>query len=283
MEAPPETETRAVAPASSSNFRDKPLASRALVLAGGPLANYLAAILLYFGLFATVGVRGPVVAIEVDRVQASVAEQLDLQVGDELVAVANVPIDLSRDGRDVLELAEANRGETVALEIRRDGVQRTVSVPIPADSDESLPFAPGRRYDGWVPVGLGEAARLSVEKPWAITVLQLEGLGRLLRFDTQNAKPTGPVGIVREIANQASEGLIPLLLTTAFISTLLGLFNLLPIPALDGGRLVFLAWEGVTRRRANPNIEEAVHAYGLLALLALILVVTFFDVNRLVS
>ena len=67
----------------------------------------------------------------------------------------------------------------------------------------------------------------------------------------------------------------------ALISTLLGMFNLLPLPALDGGRLTFLAFEGITRRRTNPRVEEMVHGYGMLALLALMVLVTVGDVRRL--
>jgi regulator of sigma E protease len=68
---------------------------------------------------------------------------------------------------------------------------------------------------------------------------------------------------------------------TAFISTLLGLFNLLPLPALDGGRLAFLGFEAVARRRANPRIEEMVHGYGMLVLLLLLVYVTYGDIRRL--
>jgi regulator of sigma E protease len=65
------------------------------------------------------------------------------------------------------------------------------------------------------------------------------------------------------------------------ISTLLGMFNLLPLPALDGGRLTFLLYEAVARRRANPRVEEMVHGYGMLALLALILVITVGDIRSM--
>jgi regulator of sigma E protease len=64
------------------------------------------------------------------------------------------------------------------------------------------------------------------------------------------------------------------------LSAYLGGFNLLPLPALDGGRLVFLAYEAVTRRRANTQIEARIHMVGFVMLLALLVVVTFFDVRR---
>jgi regulator of sigma E protease len=80
------------------------------------------------------------------------------------------------------------------------------------------------------------------------------------------------------VAEQAEKGLLPFVRILIAISVALGLFNLLPFPALDGGRLVFLGYEVVTRRRPNERIEAAVHAIGLLFLLSVIVLVTFRDV-----
>jgi regulator of sigma E protease len=86
---------------------------------------------------------------------------------------------------------------------------------------------------------------------------------------------SGPVGIVRETAKALKDGFAIYLFFIGVISAYLGAFNLLPIPALDGGRLMFLAYEATTRKRPNPQIEAQVHAVGLVMLLALIVVVTF--------
>jgi regulator of sigma E protease len=83
------------------------------------------------------------------------------------------------------------------------------------------------------------------------------------------------VGIVRETARAARGGLAPFFSILGLISAYLGAFNLLPIPALDGGRLMFLAYEATTRRRPDPKVEAQVHAVGLVMMLALVLVVTF--------
>jgi regulator of sigma E protease len=89
------------------------------------------------------------------------------------------------------------------------------------------------------------------------------------------------VGIVKHIKRSAEAGLVPFLMTAAFISTLLGLFNLLPLPALDGGRIAFLGYEVVARRPASGRVEGLVHGVGMLALLALIAFATIGDIKKL--
>jgi len=114
-----------------------------------------------------------------------------------------------------------------------------------------------------------------------VSKLQLVGLWDLVTAKT-TGPVSGPVAIVGHIKEAADRGLPKFIEITAIISTLLGLFNLLPLPALDGGRLAFLVYEGVARRRASPRIEEMVHGYGMVALLGLILFVTIGDVRRLI-
>jgi regulator of sigma E protease len=93
--------------------------------------------------------------------------------------------------------------------------------------------------------------------------------------------PSGPVGIVRATGEAASAGLVPLLFFAAFLSLNLGILNLLPIPALDGGRLLFLAVEAVRGRPLDPLKEQRVHYVGLVVLIGLIVLISFNDVLRL--
>jgi regulator of sigma E protease len=100
------------------------------------------------------------------------------------------------------------------------------------------------------------------------------------RILTGKEKPqlAGPVGIVKETSRAAEQGTAVFLSLLGALSAYLGAFNLLPFPALDGGRLAFLTYEAVTRQRPNAQVEAKVHFLGLLMLLALIAVVTVFDV-----
>jgi regulator of sigma E protease len=89
---------------------------------------------------------------------------------------------------------------------------------------------------------------------------------------------TGPVGMGKLVAQQAEKGVYAFVWILVLISVALGYFNLLPFPALDGGRLMFLGYEIVTRRRPNERIEAAIHTLGLLFLIGVIALVTLRDV-----
>jgi regulator of sigma E protease len=263
----------------SSNFRDKPLWARMTVIAGGPVANYLLAILLLLGIYTIAGVRGPVQQISVDAfAETSAAQTAGLQLGDELVQIGEHRIDPALGSAGVNDAAKPYLGQDVEIVVRREGELSTHAAHFPPEGPALgvTLFLHSERQ----PVGLGTALSRASTEPFIASASQLHALYQLatgkLKADMQ-----GPVGIVREIARSADAGIIPFVTTAALISTLLGMFNLLPLPALDGGRLAFLGFEAVARRRANPRVEELVHGYGMLALLALILLVTVGDVRRL--
>ena len=275
----PDAPPRPAARERSSNFRDKPLWARMTVIAGGPVANYLLAILLLLGIYTIAGVRGPVERISVDAfAETSAAQTAGLQIGDELVQIGEREIDPTLGSAGVNEAAKPHLGEDVDIVVRREGELSTHTAHFPAEGPALgvTLFLHSERQ----PVGFGTALSRASTEPFVASATQLHALYQLatgkLKADMQ-----GPVGIVREIARSADAGIIPFVTTAALISTLLGMFNLLPLPALDGGRLAFLGFEAVARRRANPRVEELVHGYGMLALLALILLVTVGDVRRL--
>jgi regulator of sigma E protease len=253
-----------------SNFRDKPLASRMLVIAGGPIANYLAAMAMLLFVYVGAGMPGPVVAIEVAGVHAdSAAQAAGILPGDRLLAVGDATIDPAQRGRDVSAATKQYLGSDVSIVVGRGEGTATLTATL-----DLRAVAPRE------PVTLGAAATHAVTDPLRDTAVQLQGLWMLITGQLE-ASVQGPVGMVQTIAKAADAGIVPFVLMAAFISTLLGMFNLLPLPALDGGRLAFLLYEGIARRRAAARIEEMVHGYGMLALLALIALVTIGDVRRL--
>lgn len=265
----------------SHNFRDKPLWARAAVLAGGPIANYLTAMILFFVVFIAAGVDGPVNRVEVTQLtDGQPAATAGMEVGDHIIAVGDTAIDPAEGTPGVVSVTKPFRGQTVDITVQRGDEQLVLPVTPNADEDEPALGAMLATGSDRREVGAGEAAGLAVTEPFRVTQVQLVGLYRLITGQLE-AKVGGPVQIVAHIASSVKSGLITFLKTAALISTLLGMFNLLPLPALDGGRLTFLGYEALSRRKASPRIEELVHGYGMLALLLLIAVITVGDIKSL--
>jgi len=269
------------AEAASVNFRDKPLWARAFVLAGGPLANYLTAMLLFFVVFLAVGVAGPIDRIEVTGLsEGQPAATAGMEVGDRITEIGGTPVDLAKGTQGIVEVTKPFRGQTIDITVLRDGEELTLAVSPNADEDEPALGAMLASGSERQPVGGGEAAGKAIREPFVVTGQQLTGLYKLITGQLE-AKVGGPVQIVAHIATSVENGLISFIKTAAIISTLLGMFNLLPLPALDGGRLAFLGYEALARRKASPRIEEMVHGYGMLALLILIAIITIGDIRSL--
>jgi regulator of sigma E protease len=264
--------------ADGAAYCNQPAWRRFLVILGGPGTNYLAALLLAVGLLATIGFpEADPRAFLGSPVAGGVAERAGLRKGDRVLSV---------DGRPVATWVElvrevmARPGKPMQLELER-GAERLTLTVTPGDEGGVgrlgvKPFSRPAREEtlgGAVARGFAitnQAARASLEGFWKMITFQAKG------------RVQGPAGIAQEMAGSAREGTSPFLGAVWFISLVLAIFNLLPVPGLDGARLLVLAWEIVARRRVNPRIENLVHTVGVLALLALLVGVTLFgDLPRL--
>jgi regulator of sigma E protease len=165
----------------------------------------------------------------------------------------------------------ASPGKVLNIEVTRDGKRVVIPVkPVVNEGRAMIGIAPVHKQ---VPVGFRDSVVRSVELPAIVVKRLVESLGRII-LGREKPQLTGPVGIVREAKRAAERSFTEYLTLLAILSAYLGGFNLLPFPALDGGRLSFLAYEAVTRRKPNARVEAQVHAVGLLMLLALIFVVS---------
>jgi len=248
---------------------------RGLVLLAGPAANYLAAVVLAAILLGSIGLPTPDGSARVGTaVPGMPAAQAGLQPGDRIRAVGGVPV---AGWNELVQALQRRPGQLVDLVVERGegaGAQ-TLTVPItPADSGGVgkvgiTPYAPRIQLPAL------EAVGQAFTRTNGAAAQTLAMLGAMVRRE-QKAELSGPVGIAQELVRGARVGADQFLTIVWNISVALALFNLLPLPALDGGRLVFLAYELVTRRRVNEKVESYVHAAGFIALLALLVGVTIF-------
>ncbi|HEY8041661.1 MAG TPA: M50 family metallopeptidase [Polyangiaceae bacterium] len=261
-------------PKDPGSYANAGLWARIVTIAAGPLTNYFfASVLIFFGLL----IGGKEVPDEASMrviVESGPAQVAGLETGDKIDAVAGTPV---KNWDELRKAVSAHPGEAVELTVDRGGtaLHLTVTPGPKGDKDEGLIHV--RMPTHVEPVGLGEAAVTSVIAPPVFVYENVRAIGRVLA-GKEKLQVNGPVGIVKETAKQARTGPGVLLQFLGMLSAYLGAFNLLPFPALDGGRLLFLGAEAVSRRKPDAKLEARVHAIGLLMLLTLIAFVTYADV-----
>ncbi len=253
------------------SFPQQPLLSRAAVLLAGATMNLLLAIVVFFIIFFfIIGVPGTDTARIGYIVEDSPAEAVGLEEGDLITAIDSNPV---TEWEDVLTLISAKPNEEIALVIERNGVTRELVVV----AEE----APGE--DRGV-IGIGPQVDRYRFIPSLMFSLERFGMVIYSIYQVVTGQApldvAGPVGIIFVIGEVAGTGFVNLLLLTALISISLGIMNLLPIPALDGGRLFFLLVEAVRGKRIDPEKEGFIHFIGFALLIMLILFITYQDILR---
>ena len=259
-------------------FHDKPVRDRAIIVVAGPVANFLLAILLFAGLFATHGMPRGLATISAVG-PGSAAEQAGMAPGD---------IILSLDGQRITRFDQVQRhiqpraGQEVQVRVDRDGRELTLSAtPSAAARGDAAPV-------GVLGIQGGRAQfeRLGpVDALWAGTVQTadvswqtLVGIGEIL-VGTRSAKELGgPIRIAEVSGEAATLGIVPLVNLMALLSVSLALINLFPIPLLDGGHLMFYAAEAIRGRPLPPRALEYGFRAGFAVLICLFLFATWNDI-----
>lgn len=266
-------------------YPNRPAWQRFLTIFAGPATNYIFAIFLAFIVFSSAGVPGGLECL-VGEVNDGFDAVGKLEKGDKIVAVDGVEIYTSWTGRTfepgLPKLIDDAGTNPVDILIERDGERMNVSVT-PTLDDKTGRHRLGIGLDLTEyrqDIGVIEATGHAFYYPVAETKNIVKDLYSVIRGE-QEGEAVGPVGIATVIKRAFEVGWITVLKLLMILNVYLGLFNLFPLPALDGGRLVFLTYEMATRRRANPKIETMVHMVGIMLLMLLMVVVTFKDCSRL--
>lgn len=251
------------------SFTRKPLSHRAAVLFAGAGMNLLLALVLFFAIFFFYGVAEDSSRIG-GVIPGAPAEKAGLQAGDVIVSINGERVE---QWSEVVTTISGRPGETVELVIKRNGEIKRFAI-VAKLSPET-----GRGMIGISPVvnkySFAGAMRLSLLQYRAVLSAMAQVVTGRAPLDV-----AGPVGIIITIGEVAQTGFVNLLSLAAVISISLGIINLLPVPALDGGRLLFLAVEAVRGRPVDPEKEGFIHFIGFALLILLILFVTYNDLIR---
>ncbi len=262
-----------------NSFTKKPRWKRFLVLVMGAAMNILMGFLLICCINATISAYPTTVVAKFN--EDAVSAVSGLQEGDQIVAIDGYRIFSYMDIS--YALTKNSKAEDFDLTVRRDGKKLQLqNVQFPKIEDERI----GSFFDTDFKVYGEKRNVFSVFKySFGYTVSVSRSIysfvGSIFTLEADYNQVSGPVGTASAIGESASNGLSSLLLVIAFISINLGIMNLLPFPALDGGRILLLLIEAIRRKPLNPKIETALNGVGLILLMGLMLVVTFKDIINL--
>lgn len=264
--------------AAPDSFPNRPLFGRIMTIAAGPLMNFILGLLAFAIVF--MGQGYPVATTEISQVSVGApAAEAGLQPGDVITAYNGTAVANPDAVRQAIR-----QGQPLVLTIKRGAEQLDVTVAprVTAESEGNpvIGVIFGYRLQR---LGLLQAISTGAKETLAMLQLMVQYLVAFItrRPSAAGFDVTGPIGIVSVIGQAAKSSIYDLIWTLGVISANVGLFNLLPIPALDGSRLVFLAIEGVRGKPIDPKKESLVHAIGYFLLLALAAVVAYRDVLRL--
>ena len=272
QDVPPEVRASWIA---GRTFHEKPVLSRAIVVAAGPIANFLLAAVLFSIMFGIQGEPGePVVQTVIAH---SAAEAAGLQDGDRITTINDRKIN---NFEDIVRVVSVSPGKMLRVGIERGGQSQVVEVTPAAQDDGGggklgvLGIAGALRAVG--PVG---AVVDGVQHTWDVAVQTLAGVWQIITGQRGAAGLGGPLKIAQLSGQVAQHGFGSLVSFIALLSVNLGLINLFPIPILDGGHLVFYAAEAIRGRPLPPRALDYGFRAGLALIACIFLFVTWNDLT----
>jgi regulator of sigma E protease len=266
-------------------FQQRPVWQRFLVVLAGPMANFLLAIMIFAAFLATVGM--PMTSNVVLKVQqGSAAAEAGIQPGDRILRIAGRDTPSFEDISDIVVLRS---GLTTNLVVERAGKQIELPLTIRA-ADLKDPWG-GTHKVGRIGILGGERTYVKIPPlrvlptatsyTFKVTWSMVDGLWQLIAGRVQKDELGGPIKIAQIAGQQAELGVLAFVQLLALFSINLGFINLLPVPMLDGGHLVFYTVEAIRRRPLSARALDWAFRGGLAVILALVVFTTMNDLGSL--
>ena len=269
------------------SFKYKTLGQRSAIVFAGPAVNFLFAIVVFFFMFMAIGrpVTEPIIG---QVVQDSAAEEAGLIVGDRILSIDGDDIDRFED---LQRLVPLGNGAPMRLTILRDdNILDFVAVPRVIDETDAFGNPQKRALLGVAPSGEARmlvrhnpitAFGLAIQQTYVVTEGTFVAVGQIISGDRGTEDLGGPIRIAKFSGQAAKSGLANFVIFMAILSINLGIINLFPIPLLDGGHLLFYAFEAVLGRPLSENAQEWGLRLGLVLVLSLMVFVTWNDILQL--
>lgn len=260
-------------------FCNKNVWRRISTVLAGPLTNLIVG---FIGMFILVALTGPATNIVAAFFENATSDDCGLQINDKIVAVNDIKThtgnevvyEITYQGYEPLDLTVIRDGEKILLE--------NVVFPTVEESGVVLGSFDMQFYGiSEADTNLGVIISHTFWRTYSTAKMVWDSLADLIRGRFGLDAISGPVGMTELVGSAISAGWESVLYLLVLLSVNLGVMNLLPLPALDGGRLMFLWWEAITRKPINKNIEAYINAAGLLILMAFMILITFKDIFKL--
>ena len=257
-------------------MQSKTWMQRFMTIIAGIMFNFILAIVVFFiiGLWNGSSQNKPYISFVEDGINSDLINE-----GDRIIAINGKKIIFT----DVFVLdVQLNNGKPLNLTVSTDGVKRDVTLnPIEVDDNGKVSYKYGIGLGDEVKTGFLPALKYAFVKFVSLMVQMFLVVVNLFTGKLGLSSMSGPVGIFNVVGESAKAGFINLVYLVGFISLNVGFMNLLPIPALDGGRILFLIIEKIKGSKVDVKVENTIHTIGFALLMLLMLVITFNDIIKL--
>lgn len=268
-------------------FAAQPVARRAAIVVAGPLANLLLAIVIFAALFSAVGQQ--VSPARIDSVLPDTpAAAAGFEAGDLITEIDGTPIE---SFADLQRIVSTNAGIPLSVTVERDGA--AVPLAVTPETEEVVDEFGNAYRRGLIGIagsitgdeletvryGVPAALWRGVEETWFVIDTTFTYVGRIIRGTESADQLGGPISVARVAGEAASIGFLSLLSLAAYVSISIGLVNLFPIPLLDGGHLMFYAYEALRGRPLSDRAQEVGFRLGFMVVLMLLIFATWNDVT----
>ncbi len=289
-------------------FHFKPVWARALIVAAGPVFNFILAVAIFVGVFMMVG-RYDLDAIIGDVAENSAAAEAGLQPGDRIVSINGRVLDTFNPIYDIVLLSG---GGELEFEVLRDGeTTRVTAAPRRVESQDrygndievwQLGISPDGNAYTFRKYGFGAALQQGVHELWRVLSVTVRFLGKIIAGQEDPRQLGGPIKMAQYAGQSVMSGfdessyseppsfwtklkmsLFDFISLAAVVSISIGFLNLLPVPVLDGGHLVYYAYEAVAGKPLGPRAQAVGFRVGIVLLASLMIFVTWNDINNLIS
>jgi len=254
-------------------LNNQPAWQRACILAAGSVMNFITCVVLLIIIAFWMGTA----TTTIDQVSdGSPAERAGIVSGDTIVSIDGQKIE---EWDELIQAIGYSKEETAQITVDRNGTQQTMTTDLEYDKEA------GRNLIGVTPVmehSFINSIGGGIRNTGSMTVMMYTVLKQLFTGEVSVKELSGPVGIVYATSEAAKSGIMYVIYLAALLSLNLAIINMLPFPALDGGRLLFLVIRLFTGRRVSDETEGKIHFIGICLLFALMIYVTFNDVIRFI-